>query len=364
MTSNLRLGLFILITFGMFCAGVFLVGRQENHFASNYRLRSEFLSVAGLSEGAQVRVGGIHKGTVRSIQLPQRPDGKIVVTMDLTKDTQAIVRKDSIASIQSEGLLGDKFIEVSFGSVEGEMVRSGETIQSKPPLDISDLFNKANSILETSQVALSNIQGASENVNSITAKINGGQGTVGKLVNDKTLYQEASAGLTSLHEDADALKHNFLLRGFFNDRGYTNPEEIKKHQIAEVPKAKPSQTFTIDPKALFDKPESAKLKNSKLLNPAGQFLQEHKFDSAIIAVSSGMKGDSEKDRVLTEARSYVIRKYLVEHFKFSDVHFKTIGLGKTSATGPDGGVEILIYGEGPLPAKEPSRPAAAKEVKK
>src|SRR6267154_184558 len=101
-------------------------------------------------------------------------------------------------------------------------------IGSKPPLDISDLFDKANHILDTSQVALTNIQGASQNVNTITAKINGGEGTVGKLVNDKTLYQQASAGLTSLHDDADALKHNFLLRGFFKERGYSDPEEIKK----------------------------------------------------------------------------------------------------------------------------------------
>src|SRR3954452_24262725 len=137
MTSNLRLGLFILVTFAMFSAGVFLVGRQENHFTSNYRLRSEFQNVSGLAEGAQVRVGGIHKGTVKSIKLPDRPDGRIVVSMDLTKDTQSIVRKDSVASIESEGLLGDKFVEISFGSLEGEQITNGATIGSKPPLDIS-----------------------------------------------------------------------------------------------------------------------------------------------------------------------------------------------------------------------------------
>jgi outer membrane protein OmpA-like peptidoglycan-associated protein len=264
--------------------------------------------------------------------------------MDLQTDTQGIVRKDSTASIQSEGLLGDKYVEVSFGSVDAEKLKSGDTIPSKPPLDISDLFEKANGILDTTQAALTNIQGASENVNMITAKINGGQGTVGKLVNDKTLYQEAAAGITSMKEDAEALKHNFLLKGFFNDRGYANTEEIKKHQIAAVPAGTPSQKFPFDAKQLFDKPDSAKLKNSKLLNAAGQYLQEHKFDSAVIVATAGMKGDSEKQKVLTEARAFVVRKYLVEHFKINDVNLKTAGLGKGSGAGPEGTVELLVYG--------------------
>ena len=361
MTRSFRIGLFILITLAMFCTGIFLVGRQKSHFGSYYRVRTEFKTVSGLNEGAEVRVGGIHKGTVRSIDLPKRPDGRIQVSMDLARDTHAIVKKDSLAAIQSEGLLGDKYVEVSFGSVEAESLRGGEMIASKPPLDISDLFVKANQILDTSQGALTELQGASENINMITAKINSGQGTMGKLVNDKTLYQEASAGLTSLHEDADALKHNFLLRGFFNERGFLNPEEVKKHQAAEVPKITAAKTFAVDPKSLFDKPGSAKLKNQKLLNEAGQFLQEHKFDSALIVASSGMKGDSEKERALTEARSFVVRKYLVEHFKIDDVRLKTFGLGKNPAAGPDGTLEVLIYGQVPgLSAIERSQPEPAR----
>ena len=69
MSRSVRLGLFMLTTLAIFAAGVFLVGRQESKFGSNYQVRSEFANVAGLSEGADVRVGGIRKGTVRSIRL-------------------------------------------------------------------------------------------------------------------------------------------------------------------------------------------------------------------------------------------------------------------------------------------------------
>ena len=99
--TTFRLGLFILLALAMFSAAVFLVGRQQTQFSANFRLQSEFETVAGLNEGAQVRVGGMHKGTVRSIILPKHPDGRIVVAMDLARDTQGIVRKDSVAAIQS-----------------------------------------------------------------------------------------------------------------------------------------------------------------------------------------------------------------------------------------------------------------------
>lgn len=342
----------MLATLALLAAGVFLVGRQESRFGSNYRVRSEFDTVTGLSEGADVRVGGIRKGRVRSIQLPGRPDGKVTVTMDLAKETQSIVKRDSVASIQSEGLLGDKYVEISFGSVESERLRGGETIESEPPFDVSDLFHKANQILDTSQGALESIQGTTDNLNMITAKINTGQGTVGKLVNDTTLYRQAAAGVTSLHEDADALKHNFLLRGFFKDRGYANPEEVKQHAVSQLPNGKPARSFLYDPKSLFDKPDSARLKNQKNLDAAGQYLQSQKFGLAVIAASTGRTGDSDKELALSEARSFVVRKYLVENFPLDDTLVKTLGLGKSATASQGGSIEILIYAGAPGPARK------------
>jgi phospholipid/cholesterol/gamma-HCH transport system substrate-binding protein len=333
----------MLATLAIAATGVFLVGRQESKFVSKYLVRSEFDNVAGLNEGADVRVGGIRKGIVKFIRLPKAPNGKVVVTMDLAKETQAIVKQDSVASIKSEGLLGDKYVEISFGSVGAERLKDGDTIAGQPPLDISDLFHKADHILDTSQGALENIQGATSNINMITAKVNTGRGTAGKLVNDSTLYKQAEAGVASLHDDADALKHNFLLRGFFKDRGYTNPEEITRHEVKELPKEQALKSFVYNPKNLFDKPDSAKLKNEKSLDAAGQFLQSQKFGLAVIVASTGGKGDSDKDRVLSEARGFVVRKSLVDNFQLDDTRVKTLGLGKTPDSGPDGSIKILIY---------------------
>src|SRR3981189_917198 len=150
MSKTFRLGLFIVATLLILAVGVFLVGRQESRFLRPYQDKAAFQYVVGFNEGAGVRVGGIHKGVVRRIDLPDNPDGKIMVVMDLESATQRIVKKDSVAAIKAEGLLGDKYVEVSFGSSGAEPLKNGDTIASEPPLDISNLIKKADQILDTS----------------------------------------------------------------------------------------------------------------------------------------------------------------------------------------------------------------------
>jgi phospholipid/cholesterol/gamma-HCH transport system substrate-binding protein len=343
MAQNLRVGIFIIITLAVLAVGVFLIGSRESMFRSGYKVRADFDNVAGLNEGADVRVGGIRKGSVKSIILPKQPDGKVVVLMDLDRETQSIVKMDSVAAIKSEGMLGDKYIEITFGSMNAAKLRGGETIGSQPSLDISDLFAKTNQILETAQGALTNVVSATSNINDISAKINHGQGTVGALINDKTIYNQAAATVTSMHEDVDALKHNFLLKGFFNKRGYVDADELKKHEIAKLPVEPAEKTFSYDAKQVFDKPDAAKLKDRKTLNEAGQYLQARKFGEVVISAAASMKGDSDKDRVTTQAQAMVIRNYLVQNFRLDDTRIKTMGLGKTSDSGPDGKIEILVY---------------------
>ena len=343
MSQNLRLGIFIVITLAILATGVFLIGGRESMFRSSYKVRADFDNVAGLNEGADVRVGGLRKGSVKSIQLPTQSNGKVVVLMDLEKETQSIVKLDSLAEIKSEGMLGDKYIEISFGSMEAAKLRGGETIGSRPPVDISDLFAKANTILDTTQGALENVQNATSNINDISTKINHGQGTVGSLINDKTMYNQATAAVTSMNEDAEAMKHNFLLKGFFNKRGYVDSDQLKKHEIGKLPSAAPEKTFTFDSKQIFDKPDAAKLKDQKALKEVGQYLQGGKFGQVVITAAAGMKGDSDKIRLATQAQAMVIRNYLVQNFRLDDTRIKTMGLGKTDDAGESGKIEIFVY---------------------
>src|SRR5215467_3796599 len=125
MGQNIRLGAFVLVTLGILAVFIFLVGSTESKFQANYRLQAQFQNVSGLEEGADVRVGGLRKGAVRKIVLPSQPDGKILVVMDLSRQTESIVKQDSVALIKSEGLVGNKYVEVSFGTSAAAPVRNG-----------------------------------------------------------------------------------------------------------------------------------------------------------------------------------------------------------------------------------------------
>src|SRR5229473_2929873 len=308
MSRAFRLGLFIVAALLIFAAGVFWIGEKHFLFSSTYRLSAEFPNVAGLNGGAEVRVGGIHEGTVRQIQLPMRPNDKVHVVMELANGTRSVIKNDSVATIRSEGLVGDKFVEISFGSDQAPKVKNGDTIRGEPPLQLSDLLNKTSEVLDTTK-------GAIDNVN-----------------------QTAS-------------KHNFFLRGFFKERGYESAADLKKNEISQLPDKPAEKKFDYEAKKIFDKPDTAKLKNDRTLKDAGDFLQSNRFGVVVVAAYTDMKGDSQQDRLLTEARAMVVRDYLVKNFKLEDTRIKTIGLGKSDKVTDGGSVEILVYPEGTTTAQ-------------
>ncbi len=352
MSQAFRLGLFIVAALAVLVIGVFLIGNRESLFQSTYRVKAEFQNVAGLADGADVRVGGLHQGTVKHIQLPTQPDGKVTVTMDLQKATRDVLKKDSVASIKSEGLIGDKFVEISFGSENGAQLKDGDTIASQPPLDMSNLVKKADQLLDSAQSAVVNLDGTASNLKSVSAKIDEGKGTVGALINDKTIYQKATAGATALDEDMEALKHNFLLRGFFKNRGYEDAADLTKHAVSQLPAGEPIKTFDYEGRKLFNK--QAKLEDQKAFKEAGDYLQANKFGLAVVVDSVGMKGETGQDRVLSEGRAAAIRDYLAKNFRLDDTRIKTLGLGKTSDAVDDGKVEILVYPATSAQAVRPS----------
>jgi phospholipid/cholesterol/gamma-HCH transport system substrate-binding protein len=336
MSQEIRLALFITLTLTLLFAGVFYIGGSEMRFQSTYKLQSQFQNVVGLNEGADVRVGGIHTGMVKKIDLPKRSDGKVTVVMVMQSKTREIVRKDSVAAIKSEGLLGDKYVEIAFGTPNSEPLKDGDTIPSQPPLDVSDLFAKANRLLESSGDTADNLQ-------EITAKINEGRGSIGALLNDRTVYNQASKATANLADDTEALKHNFLTRGFFKDRGYQDKGDLTKYTLAKLPSAPPTRTFSFVSSNLFDKEDNAKLKNEKSLSEAGKFMESNPFGMAVVSASAGPKGDSEKVKTLTEARAVAVRNYLVQNFRMDDTKLRTIGRGKTEDGSDAGKLEILIY---------------------
>jgi hypothetical protein len=168
------------------------------------------------------------------------------------------------------------------------------------------------------------------------------------------------------------LKHNFLLSGYFKKRGYEDSASLVTNRIAELPQSTPEKTFTYAGKQIFDDRDSAKMKDEKTLKDAGDFLAQTPFGVAVVVVSTGMDGDTQKDLVLSEARAMVIREYLAENFGFDDSQLKTLGQGKQAGANLNadwGSIQILIYPAGteipaatPAPAVSSSRTDADRPV--
>jgi outer membrane protein OmpA-like peptidoglycan-associated protein len=313
---------------------------------------------------------------VESIQLPHKPGEKVTVVIDLDKSTHEIIKQDSVASIETEGMLGNQYVAISFGSAGQGDVSDGQVIPSQPPLLMADMLKKASGILDSSQQAINNATQATAHLSSVSAKIDAGQGTVGALVNDRALYDNlqqttaklqstvahAEIGVTDFQENMEALKHNFLLSGYFKKRGYEDEADLAANGISELPQGTPVKTFTIPAKQIFDGRDSAKLKNQKTLDAGGEFLAANPFGVAVVVASTGAEGDSAKDLMLTQARAMVVREYLVENFGFDDTHLKTLGLGKQTGGSGDaegGSIQILIYPPGTDVPPAEKAPASA-----
>lgn len=371
MSRTARLGLFIIATLAILATGIFIIGGKQFLFTSTYTLKTKFANVVGLAAGADVLIGGVHSGTVKSIELPSSAKDQVTVTIQLDSSTHKIVRQDSTASIQTEGLLGNEFIAISFGSPDKPEVKDGDSIASIAPLEMGALLVKADGLLTTGQQAMNNVNAITKHLDAISGKIDNGTGSAGAFVNDRSLYNNldqtavgakstmtaAQAGITDFQENMEALKHNFLLRGYFKNRGYENSSELGKDEVTALPSATAVKEFTIAAKQIFDKQDTAKLKNEKALKAAGEYLASKDFGVAVIEVSTGPAGNTADAMTLAQGRALVVRDYIVQHYGFDDTKLKTVSLGKvdanTSVKAKDdwGQIRILIYPAGtPVPA--------------
>jgi phospholipid/cholesterol/gamma-HCH transport system substrate-binding protein len=132
-TLKLRIGAFILVSLVVFFAIVYLLGARARYFESKYELAAEFNEVAGLLEGATVRLAGVQIGRVTSVVLSTRPQGKVRVTMTVARRFHERIRQNSEARIATQGLLGDKIVDITPGSPDAPPLAPGGTLASQEP---------------------------------------------------------------------------------------------------------------------------------------------------------------------------------------------------------------------------------------
>jgi len=144
---QIRIGSFILAGLGVFLAIIYLLGAQARYFERKYELIAEFIEVGGLIEGATVRLAGVQIGRVTGVSLPPQPGGKVRVTLTIAQRFADRIRRDSEARIVTQGLLGDKLVELTIGSVGSPPLRPGEHLTAHEPLETGRVLAEAGEAL-------------------------------------------------------------------------------------------------------------------------------------------------------------------------------------------------------------------------
>jgi phospholipid/cholesterol/gamma-HCH transport system substrate-binding protein len=137
---QLRIGAFVLAGLLVFLAIIYLLGAQARYFERKYTLVAEFTEVGGLIEGATVRLAGVQIGRVTDVVLPGEPGSKVRVTLTIARRFMDRIRRDSEARIVTQGLLGDKLVEITIGTAAEPPLRPGDIIASREPFDPSQIF--------------------------------------------------------------------------------------------------------------------------------------------------------------------------------------------------------------------------------
>jgi phospholipid/cholesterol/gamma-HCH transport system substrate-binding protein len=229
-------GAFVVFGILLFAVGLFLIGDRRMLFRDNFELYAEFSRIAGLQNGATVRVAGMDAGEVTEIRVPAGPSSRFRVRMRVRSDLRQLIRLDSVASIQNDGLVGNKFVQIETGTDASPIVGENGTIRSTEPFDLADLLQSMGETIATVNAAISDVKGqldvalsavsatakdaqaliddvgrdaraimaathnVTTNLNALVAGVRQGRGTIGRLMTDDSIF------LTAKRIAADAEK--------------------------------------------------------------------------------------------------------------------------------------------------------------
>lgn len=194
-------GVFIVAGLTILAAGVFSLGRQNDLFTNAIVVKAYFTDVKGLQAGNNIHYEGVKVGIVKSVELTR--NSKVEVVLKIEKKFIPYLYANAKAKIGADGLVGNKMVILTGGTKESLQLKENDVLVIEQSFSPEDIFVK----LETTN---SNIQAVTENLKLITGKIAKGKGSIGKLINDASMYGNLQAVIEKLNETAVHTK-NFTL---------------------------------------------------------------------------------------------------------------------------------------------------------
>lgn len=237
------IGLFLIFGIGLFTAILFLIGNRHDLFGKHVEFYADFSDIGGLPRGAQVRVAGIEAGEVKGIEIPSSPASKFRLKLQVRANARGMVRTDSVVSIKTEGIVGDKYVFIREGTSGSPEAPDGATLPSKEPFDMGAALEKGSALLDKSSMLLDNLQGSvtdlhgrldialdsvtktvnhvnglvtevqpdirkmagnasqiTDTINGIVSDLNAGKGPAGLLLKDETTRKQLQATLSNAQQ--------------------------------------------------------------------------------------------------------------------------------------------------------------------
>jgi phospholipid/cholesterol/gamma-HCH transport system substrate-binding protein len=440
-------GAFVLGGLLLFGGGLFLIGDRRLLFVEQFEINSTFGKVTGLEVGTSVTVAGLAAGEVLEITLPSRPSDRFRVRMRLREDVRHLVRADSAAAVQTDGLVGNAFIQISVGTDASPRVASGDTIRGVDPVGFADLIQEgrdtfrivaqeiidlqrtvggalvaltgtvettngvidavgrdAAALTATSARLVTNVQGVVADARGIVTDVRSGQGSIGRLLTDDTLYErltgigrEAEQTVRNLRETTDrarvavdgftapngtsqqitqtlrntlsevqevtsdlaegteALKRNFLFRGFFRQRGFFDLDTISSQAYQSGILEGTDRTalrIWVDAAVLFtrnpDGTEQLTDEGRRRLDSVMADLVRYPRDSPLIVEGYADAGEGGAPYLVSVDRAQLVRAYLLGRFRRQATLTDIMGLSESAPGSPRGdgrwsGIALALF---------------------
>lgn len=157
-SKNLKVGIFVVGGILLFAVGLFLIGSRKQLFSHKYSIFADFDDVNTIQPGATVRVSGMNAGTVKAVNIPKTPSARFRLELSVDEKFRHIIREDSMASISTEGMVGNKFVEVDKGTDNSPECRPGCTIRTKEGAGLEALMKQGTQIGNEVQDAIKDLQ--------------------------------------------------------------------------------------------------------------------------------------------------------------------------------------------------------------